>query len=478
MDSKNLQAKLSRRTFLRGAALAGLAVGAQASLIACSAPAAPAAPAATAAPAAAAATEAPAAAAAATEAPAAAPAAAGAASIRFVTNHGAADVPLFKTVIDNFAKTNPDIKIEHLDIAGTEFYDSINTQGAGGQLPDVWYTRTFDVPVYASKGWTIDLQPLIDRDAKEVNVDDFWPAEVAQMKWKDHLYALPYDFSNMGLFYNKKMFDDAKIAYPTDSMKWADFVDMALKFVQKDGSDYKRWGMTMSWGSWTTIGFILGWGGEVFKPDFSAVVVDNPATVELIKFFAAARDKGLYPEAGAMPQGVDPFASGMVPLNYNGSWATTYMREQIKDKFDFDCVALPLSPTGKSCLTAAGGAWGIAKNSKATEAAWKFNKFLTSTESTNVLISIPVRSIPGRKSSVPEWEKNAGKEGLPPKNAGIFAKQMADANAQPYPPYWQDFDRTWTNQIVPVLDGTNKVDPAKAVTDFQTEMTRIISQQK
>jgi multiple sugar transport system substrate-binding protein len=469
MDSKNLQRKLSRRTFLRGAALTGLAVGAQAGLMACSAPATPA-PAAPAAPAEQA-TAAPA-------APTAAPAAASGASLRFVTNHGAADVPLFKQVIDNFAKVHPEIKIEHLDIAGTEFYDTINTQGAGGQLPDVWYTRTFDVPVYASKEWTIDLQPLIDRDAKEVNIADFWPAEVAQMKWKDHLYALPYDFSNMGLYYNKKMFDDAKIAYPGENVKWADFVDQALKFVKKEGSDFKTWGMTMSWGSWTTIGFILGWGGQVFAPDFSQVLVNNPATLDIIKFFSDARSKGLYPEAGAMPQGVDPFASGMVPINYNGSWATTYMREQIKDKFDFDCVALPLSPTGKSCLSAAGGAWGIAKTSKETEAAWTWNKFLTSTESTNVLISDPVRSIPGRQSSVPEWEKNAGKDGLPPKNAGIFAKQMADANAQPYPPYWQDFDQTWTNMIVPVLDGTSKDDPATVLNNFQKEMERILSQRK
>ena len=54
----------------------------------------------------------------------------------------------------------------------------------------------------------------------------------------------------------------------------------------------------------------------------------------------------------------------------------------IKDKFDFDVVAMPKSLTGASCLNAAGGAWGIAKNSKALEAAWTFNKFLTSTDST------------------------------------------------------------------------------------------------
>ena len=115
----------------------------------------------------------------------------------------------FNTVLANFAAANPEIEVEYLDIPGEEFYTSINTQGAGGNLPDIWYTRTFDVPVWAAKDWTLDLQPLAERDASEVNTDDFWPAELAQMQWKGHLYALPYDFSNIGIYYNKNMFADA-----------------------------------------------------------------------------------------------------------------------------------------------------------------------------------------------------------------------------------------------------------------------------
>jgi ABC-type glycerol-3-phosphate transport system substrate-binding protein len=165
-------------------------------------------------------------------------------------------------------------------------------------------------------------------------------------------------------------------------------------------------------------------------------------------------------------------------MSFQGSWATTYMRSQIADKFDFDCTVMPLSPTGKSCLNAAGGAWGIAANTKDVEAAWKFNKHLTSTESTNILISEPLRSIPGRKSSVPLWEKKAGEGGLPPKNVMAFAKQMPESNAAPFPPYWQDYGNAWNNQIVPLLDGTVSDEPEKVLATFQDEVNRIIAQSK
>jgi len=460
--------KLTRRDFLRGAAL----VGVGATLAAC-APAAPPAPAPAAAP------KAEPTKAAAAAAPTAAPAAAQEAKIRFISNHGEADVPLFKKVLENFAAKNPNIKVEYLDIAGNEFYNAINTQGAGGQLPDVWYTRTFDVPVYGSKGWTVDLQPLVDRDAKEVNVDDFWPAQVAQMKWKGHLYALPYDFSNMAIYYNKKMFDDAKVAYPAnDNWKWDEVLQTGLKFVKKEGNQIKNYGLNMGFSNWTFHGVMFGWGGKIWSDDFKTSLVNSKENLDCFKWFIAARKQGLYPEAGAMPQGINPFGGQLVPMSQDGSWATNTLRDVIKDKFDFDVVAMPKSPTGAPCLNAAGGAWGIAKNSKALEAAWTFNKFLTNTDSTNVLISDPLRSIPGRKSSVPRWNETAAKGGMPPKNVAVFGKQMPEAAGAPYPPYWQDYGTAWNNMIVPLLSGPSDADPAKVLADFDTELKRIIDQNK
>ena len=104
-----------------------------------------------------------------------------------------------------------------------------------------------------------------------------------------------------------------------------------------------------------------------------------------------------------------PSPPAILPMSFQGSWATVSQRATIKDKFDFDCTAMPTSNDGKSCINAAGGAWGIAKNTKDVDAAWKWIKFLTSTESTNVLISDPLRSIPGRKSSAKRWDEVASR---------------------------------------------------------------------
>jgi multiple sugar transport system substrate-binding protein len=452
------KANLSRRDFLRGAAV----VGASALFVSCTPAAKP------------------------TEVKStevipttAAPPASGPVTLRFVTNHGEADMPLFTQVIENFKAKEPNIKIDHLDIAdGNAFYDSINTQGASKQLPDVWYTRTYDIYAYASKGWTMSLANLIAADAAEVNVADFWPAEVAQMTYKGQLYALPYDFSNIGIYYNKNMFENAGVSLPPASWKWDELASLATKFIKKDSSgNFTNWGMVMYTWDWVFLGLFYGWGGKVFSEDLSSCVINSKENADCLKYFIARRKEGLFPETGATPSGVDPFGAAIIPMSFQGSWATVSQRAIIKDKFDFDCTAMPTSNDGKSCINAAGGAWGIAANTKNIEAAWKWNKFLTSTESTNVLISDPLRSIPGRKSSATRWNEVAAKGDLPPKNVQVFSKQMEIANAEVFPTFWKEFENAWNNSVDPLVNGVTDDDPATVLKAFEDEVNRLAKQQ-
>ncbi len=319
---------------------------------------------------------------------------------------------------------------------------------------------------------------MITPNAAEVNIDDFWPAEVSQMTYKGQLYALPYDFSNIGIYYNKNMFQEASIDTPPATWKWDDLVKTGLKFVKKDSSGaFSNWGLNMYTWNWVFMGLFYGWGGKVFSEDLSACVMNSKENADCLKYFIDARKEGLFPEAGATPADVDAFAASIIPMSFQGSWATVSQRATIKDKFDFDCTAMPTSNDGKSCINAAGGAWGIGKNTKDVDAAWKWLKFLTSTELTNVLISDPLRSIPGRKSSAKRWDEVASQGGQPPKNVTAFSKQMEIANAGAYPAFWQSFGNTWTNMIDPLLNGTTNDDPAAVLKKFEDEVNRLAKQQ-
>lgn len=388
--------------------------------------------------------------------PAAAPAAtdgdamAEPASLQFVTNHSAVEIPFFQRVVDNFTEAHPNVSIELLNVT-QEYYTTINTQGVGGDLPDIFYTRTFDVVPYADKGWTINLQPLIERD--NIDTSDFWEAEVTQMVYKGDLYALPYDFSNLAVTYNETLFNELGLDIPDGSWDWNELREVAEALVLVEDGQQSRWGFSAHPWPWVWVGIIGANGGRILNEDQTECVLLSDANIGTFEYFTSLRKDNVAPEGGAIPQGVEGFSAGMLGMTTMGSWATQWRREVIGDKFVFDVAPYPYGSEGRRAVSAAGGAWGIATNSEHKEITWQFNVHLTSTESTNILISDPIRSIPGRKSSVPAWNAAASQGDLPPRNVQVFADQMADAYAEPFPVYWKDLQNIWNNRIGALLSG-------------------------
>ena len=396
----------------------------------------------------------------------------GPATIRFVTNHTAEEAKDFQHVISEFNKRYPQIRVNYLNMAGgQEFYTAIKTQAVAHNLPDVWYTRTFDIPSNAAKGWQIPLDSYVQQDAAEVNTNDFWPAEVAQMTYEGKLYALPYDFSNWAIYYNKTMFEQEGVKPPTDEWTWQDLFAVAEHFVRRKGNRQERWGLNAGFWDWFFMGVLVANGGKVFSDDLRRCELNSEQNVETFRMFWRQMQKGVIPLPGATPQGVDPFAGGLVAMNVNGSWATQSTRDAVGDRFEWDVVKLPKGSTGKRGVSAAGGAWGIAENSKYKEQAWEFVKFLASKDSINYLISRITRSIPGRQSCAQEWERVVRSSHQPPAHIEVFVSQMKeDAINWTYPPYWAEFQTIWANRTQAI---TNGQDPAKVLPQLEAEVNAV-----
>ncbi|MFI7066809.1 ABC transporter substrate-binding protein [Kribbella sp. NPDC050124] len=373
----------------------------------------------------------------------------GTGELHWWTNHTEEDTELFQQRVDAFTQANPGIAVKLLNIAdGQQYYTKVNTAAVGGGLPDVFYVRSFDVGPFSSRGWVLPLKDLIARDSAEVKPDDFWPAETAQLTADGSVYALPYDLSNFAVYINKSMFEAEGVPVPNDDWSWEDFFELGSHFVRKSGGRQTRWGAGINTGNWFAMGVFKAYGGATFSDDLKKCVVNSSQNVAVLQTWADQMAKGVVPTADATPKGVDPFASQLLPLSVNGSWATLQTRAAVNGKFEWDVLRLPKGSTGKREVSTAGGAWGIAKSSKNQEAAWKFVKFITNEESTNKLISDVTRSVPGRQSSAKQWEQVAAGGGLPPKHVGVFLQQLQeDAVNWAYPKFWAEFDLAWNNQV-------------------------------
>ena len=395
----------------------------------------------------------------------------GTGTIQFWTNHSDDEVINFKKVIANFNASNPDIKVNLLNIAdAAKYYTKVNTAAVGGNLADVYYARTFDIASFVDKKRIIAQTPLIDKDKAAVDPDDFWPAQVQQMSVDDQLYGLPYDFSNLAIYVNKSIFESEGVPIPSDDWTWDQFFETAGHFVQKSGKKQKRWGAGFVTYNWFMMGVFKSNGGATFSDDLASCVVNQPANVDFLAKLSDQMGKGVLPSPNATPAGVDPFAAQMVAMQVNGSWATAQTRLSVEKKFDWDVVRLPKGTTGKREVSAAGGSWVIPPTSKNQAAAWNFTKYLASKESQQVLIVDPLRSIPGRQSSAAEWEAKAKASNEPPAGIEIFPQQMKeDAVNWAFPKFWTEFDTIWANRIATLGAGG---DPAKILSQIQDDTNK------
>src|SRR5689334_10146532 len=225
---------------------------------AAAATAAPAAEAPTAAPAAEAATAAPAAeapTAAAAEAPTAAPAAGAApaptAAIEFqqeaqagqkvlvwMVRQGPVENPWERDVVlPAWQKAHPDIFVKVLNIRQEDIAVKREAMISAGEQLDVWSTN-WGGDGFASdraRGLITDLTPLIDRD--KYDLSDFIPDVLKIYQSEGKQWGIPFLTTGSYIYYNMKLFDDAKIPYPpTDwddkSWTWDKFVQIAKQLTK------------------------------------------------------------------------------------------------------------------------------------------------------------------------------------------------------------------------------------------------------
>jgi len=91
------------------------------------------------------------------------------------------------------------------------------------------------------------LQPLIDRD--NYDISSLAPTMIKGIRelGGGNLYALAPTFSSSALYYNKKIFDAAKVAYPTNGMTWDEMFALAAKVTKVSKTPKNRvYGFSMN----------------------------------------------------------------------------------------------------------------------------------------------------------------------------------------------------------------------------------------
>ncbi|MEZ5825501.1 MAG: sugar ABC transporter substrate-binding protein [Geminicoccaceae bacterium] len=281
-------------------------------------------------------------------------------------------------MIAKFEEANPDIKVEVTSLPWGQAFEKLATMVQGGQIPDVVEMPDRWVALYANNGALVDLGPMMAdwQEAGELTqaAKDFGSVIAGQT------HMIPYGFYLRAMFWNKKLFAEAGLDGPPETMQ--DFMDYSAKISELPG----KTGYCLRGGPGATNGYIM-WmlnhlGSNVFFNKDGSSTLADPKAVAGLQFIQDMYQKGYVPK-DSVNWGFNEIVAGF----YSGTCA---MLDQDPDALiavaermnadDFAVAPMPLGPDGKSFPTIGYAGWSIFEAAEDKEAAWKLVSHLSSRE--------------------------------------------------------------------------------------------------
>ena len=279
-------------------------------------------------------------------------------------------------IIKPFEEANPGIKVELTAIPWDEYWKKMQVGIAGGDTYDVFAMSVAYAWEFAHKGMVMNLQPLYEEIVAEHGEDYLYGNMLDVGRYPDptgDLYAMPYGWVGSLLFYNKTMFDEAGLDYPTDDWSWDDLWDAAEKLVSGQGPA-KKYGFRV-WISHELLhAYINAAGGHVLNDEMTECLINQPEAVAALEELKNKIDAGICPTIASMEGQPDPFLTGKVGMTVGGSYAIESYRE-ITD-FEWDCVMVPYNAqTGKRVIYGGPDSLAISATTEHPEEAMKFLEY-------------------------------------------------------------------------------------------------------
>ncbi|MEU0739767.1 sugar ABC transporter substrate-binding protein [Streptomyces sp. NPDC006134] len=297
--------------------------------------------------------------------------------IVFWDNNGGVRTEIWKEIIADFEKANPDIDVEYVGIASTEYQSKVDTAIQGGGLPDVGGVGAAMLAGFAAQD---ALEPLDFRvTGSSLNGklnEDMLESMKAAGGGDGKLYSVPTSANNGVLYYRTDLFEKAGLDAPAT---WDTFFEAAQKLTDKGKNQF---GYTIRGGAGSiaqALDAMYGQSGitSFWDANEEKTTVNDPRNVEALEKYAGLYKK-VTPAADLnndFTKMVAQWDSGQIGmLNHNLGSYQDHVKALGTDKFRG--IPQPTGPGGKRVqVSNPVDGLGLFKSSKNKEAAWKFIEF-------------------------------------------------------------------------------------------------------
>lgn len=290
--------------------------------------------------------------------------------IRFATWDDASVLDDQQACVDKFNESQDKIEVV-LEGWGSDFDTKMTASMGAGDAPDVMYM--WDYPTYSES-----LEPLdeyIDAEGEDYK-NNFFEALWPYNSIDNQIYGVPVSVVTSCLYYNKDLFDQAGVEYPTDDWTWDDVAAAAEKIQSKiDGVN----GFTLPIGTLPyTLEMYLWSNGTAFVDKDGKLDgnINSDKSIEVFQTFQDMEKDGvLY---ASEESGQTEMLGGKTAMYVDGTWPIKQFGEE---GLNYGIAQIPkFEGTEHSISVINTSGIAISKDSKHKEEAWEFLKYWTGEE--------------------------------------------------------------------------------------------------
>ena len=275
---------------------------------------------------------------------------------------------LWKEFYPQFQEANPNIEVEFLpDPGGANRREGALSAMVAGNAPDLTEWCCSSSTFFMQKGETVSLQPYIDRDAEEVNLDDYYDKQFDPWTLDGDIHLMPRFTGTQGIYFNKDMFDAKGIDYPPQewgAWNWEDYTNLLRQFADADAQP-QLWG-TSNYGlnaNWLSQYWIRGFGANMVDPeDNTHCGLDSTEAYEALEWMRSIiHDEPLFAYGADIGMGVvELFLGQRTALMEIGPWNLGVQADGAT--FRWDVAPMPDGPAGPNHASVGGWHYGLEGN--------------------------------------------------------------------------------------------------------------------
>jgi multiple sugar transport system substrate-binding protein len=310
--------------------------------------------------------------------------------------YGGAFGEQFEALVEEFNGSHPQIRVQP-SYGGSlwTMRDKLFTAVAGDAAPCVTQIDQFWSSELADADAIVSVEDFLG----DLDQEDIWPLAWETAKYSDEVWSMPFSMSNIALYYNRALFEEAGLEPDVAPSTWEELASTAAALTTDTDGDGQidQWGLSFPLQANRGVvyyWFVLLWqaGGEIFTPDYTSSRFHEAPGVSALAFLQDLVEAGSLPLAP--PQdGFDDEQIGM-------TLASTARLSRYVDALgeNLGVAALPAGAAGRA--TGIGGAnLAILAGCEHREAAWTFVEWMTSLE-VNERWSTATGYLPLRRSVV------------------------------------------------------------------------------